>query len=206
MSKPWEVRLGRRTEIRHRRRYLIVAEDAKSGLEYLLSFKVPSTIARIESEGGAGNTLSVVERALELREQAKRENSPYVHVWCVIDRDDHPLDRYRAAFRLAENCPDVTVIWANECFEIWYLLHFCYRDTSIRRGDIFRELEKPGYLNRRYNKADAEVFDLLKDRCDDAIRNARRLLQFSGSNEVNPSTNLHELVGKLRELQSVDHP
>jgi hypothetical protein len=206
MSKPWGIRLERRGEIRKLRRYLIVSEDAKSGLDYLLSFKVPSKIVQIESEGGAGNTISVVERALKLREQAIRSKSPYVQVWCVIDRDEHPLERYRSAFRLAKDYPDVTVIWANECFEIWYLMHFCYRDTSIGRGALRKELEKPAYLNRPYDKADSEVFELLRDRRDAAIKNARRLSQSNRSNEVNPSTNLHELVETLLRLQSADQP
>ena len=117
MARPWEIALSRRTGQRPSRRYLIVAEDAKSGLNYLLSFQIPPRFAEIVTEGGAGNTVSVVERALHLREEAVRSKAPFIHTWCVFDRDEHPKERYQRAFDLAKPYDDVTVIWANECFE-----------------------------------------------------------------------------------------
>lgn len=200
MPRPWEIPLARGSASRPRRRYLIVAEDSKSGLDYLRAFPI-SPVVQIESEGGAGNTISVVERALELREEALRFRKPYARVWCVIDRDDHPMERYQRAFEAAKPFSDVTVIWANECFELWYLLHFCYRDTGIGRLDLRRELARPNRLNRRYDKADKEVFARLQGRVEVAVRNARRLLQSNPSPDTNPSTNVHELVEQLLKLK-----
>jgi hypothetical protein len=178
-----------------------VAEDAKSGLNYLLSFQIPPRFAEIVPEGGAGNTMSVVERALHLREEAVRSKAPFIHTWCVFDRDEHPKERYQRAFDLAKPHDDVTVIWANECFELWYLLHFCYRDTAIGRADLRRELSKPDRLNRKYDKADKDFFDLLKDKRPAAFRNAARLLKFNPSHWTNPSTNIHRLVERLMAIQ-----
>lgn len=200
MPRPWEIPLARGSASRPRRRYLIVAEDSKSGLDYLRAFPI-SPVVQIESEGGAGNTISVVERALELREEALRFRKPYARVWCVIDRDDHPMERYRRAFEVARPFSDVTVIWANECFELWYRLHFCYRDTRIGRMDLRRELVRRDRLNRPYDKADKAVFALLQGRVEVAIRNARRLLQSNHSPDTNPSTNVHELVEQLLKLK-----
>jgi hypothetical protein len=93
------------------------------------------------------------------------------------------------------------VVWANECFELWYLLHFCYRDTGIGRGDLYKELSKSDRLNRKYDKADKTVFELLKGRRSTAHRNASRLLEFNSSPLTNPSTNVHNLVATLERLQ-----
>ena len=122
--------------------------------------------------------------------------------WCVIDRDEHPIDRYRRAFELAKNYDDVTVIWGNECFELWYLLHFCYRDTPIGRAELRREISKPDRLNRKYEKSDDAIFALLKEKLPDAQRNATRLLRFNPSPMANPSTNIHQLVERLLALQA----
>src|SRR6266550_4495125 len=107
MARPWNIDLSRRSFQRPRRRYLIVAEDAKSGLDYLRAFRVPPKFAEIMPEGGAGNTVSVVERALVLREHALSKKAPFIHTWCVIDRDEHPKERYQHAFDLAKPHDDV---------------------------------------------------------------------------------------------------
>ena len=200
-TKPWE-RAGKALRNRSLRRYLIVAEDAKSGLDYLRSFQIPDNYAHIVAVGGAGNTVSVVEKALELREKAAHARQPFVHTWCVIDRDEHPLERYRLAFARAKMYRDVTVIWANECFELWYLLHFCYRVTAIGRAELRKELSRSDRLNRKYDKADAEIFELLRGKRRNAHRNAERLLASNPSPEINPSTNIQVLVGQLEALQT----
>ncbi len=167
-----------------------------------MSFEVPTDYAEIVSEGGAGNTVSVVEKALELKKKAEYQNRPFVHIWCVIDRDDFPLGRYNRAFELARKHNDVTVIWANECFELWYLLHFCLRDTPIGRADLRKELSKPGRLNRPYKKADKEIFALLKPLRPTACRNAINLQKTNPSHRQNPSTNVHYLVDRLADIQA----
>ena len=199
-NKRWERGQKERYQ-RSLRRYLIVCEDSKSSLDYLMRFEIPQVYAEIVPEGGAGNTISVVDKAIELKDEAERRNQPFIHCWCVIDRDDHPEDRYKLAFERAKQNKDVSVVWANECFELWYLLHFCYRDTGIKRDDLYKELSKPDRLNRKYDKADKNVFELLKDKRASAHRNAARLLEFNPSPLTNPSTNVHLLVAALERLQ-----
>lgn len=201
MNKSWEKPSGRRKATRSLFRYLIVCEDSKSSLDYLLAFEIPKRFAEIVPEGGAGNTLSVVERGIELKTQAEKDGAPFAHVWCVFDRDDHPIDRYRRAFDLGKPHNDLTVIWGNECFELWYLLHFCYRDTGIRRDKLFKEISTPERLNRKYEKCDKEMFTLLRAHTETAIRNAEKLAKFNRLPAENPSTNIHRLVSELLKLQ-----
>jgi hypothetical protein len=77
---------------------------------------------------------------------------------------------YDRAFQLARS-NGIKVAWANEAFEIWYLLHFNYHDTGISRDDYKAKL-KP---NLDYDKADKTVYEKTKPFQGDAIRNARRL-------------------------------
>ncbi len=202
MAKRWERPTVRRTPTRSLFRYLIVCEDSKSCLDYLLAFEIPKDFAEIVPEGGAGNTVSVVERGIELKAQAEKEGAPFSHVWCVFDRDEHPTDRYRRAFELGRLHNDLTVIWGNECFELWYLLHFCYRDTAIGRAELRKEISKPDRLNRKYEKCDKEVFALLQTLTGTAIRNAEKLAKFNRLPAANPSTNIHRLVSELLKLQA----
>lgn len=220
MSKPWEKDNVRRKPERKIQRHLIVCEDAKSAADYLRCFKVPKEFAEVVVEGGAGNTASVVEEALKLRKAAAKSRITYAKIWCVFDRDPVAGTKVRQdvaiaknfhrAFDLARENPEVEIIWANECFELWYLLHFAYQNTPIAREKIYERLAQPdpNGLGKKYYKSDTAVFDALKGkRREKAKKNAKRLLD-SYFGEVkpaddNPSTNIHELVVVLEQLQEL---
>ena len=205
MAKPWHQHTGRKPPVRRLTRHLIVCEDKRSGADYLRSFKVPKHVAEITVVGGAGNTLSVVQKGIQLQQSASAKGAPYAKVWCVIDRDDHPLDRYQQAFQLAaSHHPEFTVIWANECFELWYLLHFSHHTSAIGRDDLFRKLAHPDRLGKSYSKTDTSITIYLAPMRDQAIRRAVKLLDDVSNPRQphlhNPSTNLHELIKVLIAL------
>jgi hypothetical protein len=177
MAKPWDKTKQKRERetqrLRSLHRYLIVCEDEKSSCFYLQSFPHDPKIVQIVTEGSAGNTISVVDKGIELKTRAQKDKVPYVQTYCVIDRDEHPVDRYRKAFEEARKHNDLRVIWANEAFELWYLLHFAYNDAAIDRHDLNRKLSK--HLGESYDKADDQVFEKLAARKDAAHHNACRL-------------------------------
>ena len=188
------------------RRYLIVAEDSKSSLDYLKSFPHNTDLVQIVPHGGAGNTLSVVKKGIELRDEAAAKGEPFVHVYCVFDKDDFQDDDYHNAVDKARSRNDVSAIWSNECFELWDLLHFVYRSTGIGRHDLYREVSK--HIEKSYDKADKSIYGRLLDRQDNALRNARRL--YVKTCELtsrpwmeNPCTNVHILVETLRKLKDI---
>ncbi len=98
------------------------------------------------------NTDSLVQDAIDRQQAALRENRPFNEVWCVFDRDSFPQGNYNRAFQLAQN-NGIKIAWANEAFELWYLLHFNYHDTGIGRGDYAEKL-RPHFS---YDKADEEI-------------------------------------------------
>jgi hypothetical protein len=98
------------------------------------------------------------------------------------------------------------VIWANECFELWYLLHFCFRNTAINRHQLPNELSRADRLGKRYNKADQSIYAILESKIDVALHHAQQLEDHYGSDlksvRDNPSTNIHHLVRQLLKLKA----
>jgi len=205
--KPWErADAGRSRDTRSRRRVLIVCEDEKSSRDYFQAFPVDRSRTEIVALGTGLNTLSLVEHAIGLRNRADGSGTPYASVWCVFDRDSFPENNYRKAFALArEN--GMRVAWANEAFELWYLLHFNYHDTALPRAHYAAKLRP--HLSSAYNKADASMYDHLESRQATALKNARRLerhwaeLSVNNPERENPSTGIHKLVEHLNELRNL---
>jgi hypothetical protein len=203
-NKPWEQKSpGRRpAATQERRRVLIVCEDSKSACYYFKSFKIDPKRAEVFPVGTGMNTDSLVAEAIRLKDIAAQACQPYSEVWCVFDRDSFPLENYDRAFQMAR-AKGIKVAWANEAFEIWYLLHFNYHDTGVSRDDYHAKLKQCGL---EYDKADKAIYAQMKDRQPAAFKHARRLerhwnemgKQFS--ERENPSTSVHKLVEFLNEL------
>lgn len=202
--KPWTAKGGRRKAIRQLYRHFIFCEDKKSAADYLRAFEVPREYVEVIVKGGAGNTDTVVAVALKEREKLIYHRVPYAAIWCVFDRDSFPPQNFNRAFDLARPFHDVHVIWANECFELWYLLHFNLRVTPIGRNELISLLGKPSCFGKKYQKANKGTFDALKDRLPTAIQNAKTLHSHYGGKpnpeRDNPSTNVHFLVETLVQL------
>jgi hypothetical protein len=201
-NKPWEQKpTGRRQpETLERRQVLIVCEDEKSSCDYFKAFNIDSKRAHVETVGTGMNTDSLVEYAIQLKTKASQ---PYNGIWCVFDRDDFKPANYDRAFQLARN-NGIKVAWANEAFEMWYLLHYNYFDTGIRRHDYKDKLEDR--IHQTYDKADTHMYELVKPHQETALRNARRLEKKwidegkRNPERENPSTSIHKLVDFLNEL------
>lgn len=192
----------RRKVIRNRRRYLIVSEDSKSSVDYLKSFPYDEELVEIVTEGGAGDPARVVKTGIALQKEAKKSKEPFIEVYCVFDRDDH--ESYQQAFDLIKGKNSIKAIWSNECFELWYLLHFEFRNSGMERKEIYSKLNE--LLGREYDKGDISVVEQLKDKMGQAHANAAKLLEYAYDENpqapwmVNPSTKMHELVQKLIKL------
>lgn len=204
VSKPWEQRpAGRRpADTRERRRVLIVCEDSKSSRFYFESFPIDPKRAEVFPLGTGMNTDSLVEEAMGLATKAVKACQPYSQVWCVFDRDSFPLENYHRAFELAR-ANGLKVAWANEAFELWYLLHFNYLDAGISRDDYKGKLKNCGL---EYDKADETIYAKVIDWQATAMKHARKLERYWNDmgkqfpERQNPSTSVHKLVEFLNEL------
>ncbi len=146
-----------------------------------------------------------MEHAVELKRSAIRKREPYNEVFAVFDRDSFPAQNFNRAFQLARNA-GVQPIWANEAFELWYLLHFDFINTAITRTKYADMLQQR--LQMEYEKNDATIYDLLLVKQPVALRNAARLkkhwieMRQGGCDpeSCNPSTNINELIEFLNQL------
>jgi hypothetical protein len=206
--KPWKrcQANGRIRGIRNRRRVLILCEDEKSARLYFKGFKLDKRRVEVLAIGSGMNTDSLVQKAIDLKEKAAQYGEPFNEIWCVFDRDSFPAQNFNRAFQLADN-HGIFVAWANEAFEIWYLLHFNYHDTGISRADYGGRLS--ARLGCEYDKADDQIYARLESHQGAAMKHAQRLerhwVEMGGYNRenANPSTNIHKLVEFLNEFKEI---
>ena len=166
---------------------------------------------RIEIKGIGYNTLSLVDFALEFieREKIKIDDSKNSdECWVVFDKDDFEQHFDNAINKAEAN--NLRVAYSNECFEVWYLLHFSFFQSAISRNFYEEKLTDNlrKFTNNKkieYRKNSEDIYSIIKNKEKDAIRNAKKLLG-SYKNEKsfskkNPSTTVYLLVENLNRLK-----
>jgi hypothetical protein len=177
-----------------------LCEDEKTAPNYFRKFPFNPDDILIEVYGTGANTLSLVEEAVSRKLKADSSGNKYIAVWTVFDRDSFSAQNFNEAFVLAKR-NGIKVAYANQCFELWYWLHFDLQQTSVSRSEYGRRLSER--LGRRYGKSDSTLYDELLSHQSSAIRNAKKLLSFYGvcnPEKDDPSTNVQILVEYLNEF------
>jgi hypothetical protein len=213
LKRTARVEKKRKEKIREVRVYfLIVCEGEKTEPNYFKSFKtnVKSFVYTINTLGEGSNTKDLVKRTIKARHNSSQE---YDSVWAVFDRDSFSPNNFNGAIELAGN-NDIKVGWSNEAFELWYLLHFQYRNTYMSREDYKSVIEKE--VNDKiatqskskkpkkfiYKKNSLEIYSILEKYGNQkqAINNAEKLILNHSCNNFaihNPCTRVHLLVEEL---------
>lgn len=162
-----------------------------------------------EKYKGGYNTISLVDFALKFIKKEKI-NLSKDECWVVFDKDDFDKN-FDNAIKKAK-AGGLAVAYSNEAFELWFLLHFNFMNSAIGRKDYNRKI-KENYIREtgdkkyRYNKSSAvlPLIGLIRNREQDAIRNAKKLLQqFKNEKSFikkNPSTTAYLLVERLNKLK-----
>lgn len=189
--------------------FLIVCEGQKT--DHIISSRSIIAFALytgIETQGEGCDPLGVVDAAIELR---KNSAKPLNSVWAVFDKDDFPPSRFRQAIEKAERY-GIKCAWSNEAFELWYILHFHYRNTPMSRTEYQKCIEKE--MNQKileqegkkgkfiYRKNAKDMHDLLLKYGDEtqAIKWAEKLAKTFDTTEYvkhNPCTMVFRLVEEL---------
>ena len=172
--------------------FLIVCEGTKTEPNYFRDFRVAGKIMVI-----GRNPIRIVKKAEEL--QASNE---YDQVSCVFDRDQWTPNDFNNAIKNAED-KGFKVAYSNEAFELWYILHFYFLDTATSRHDYCKKLDV--LLGKQYSKNSDTMYDDLLKRQDEAIKNAKKLLEQykpCTPSQDNPSTTIFLLVEELNKSKS----
>ena len=203
MRRPWKRTKSYRRSVAQRTirtRILIVCEGQKTEPNYFRKFPLDTEVVELVVDGTGMSTLSLVDKAMELVDKASSQKCPYNQAWCVFDKDSFPLNLFNQAILKARN-NEIHVAYSNECFELWYYLHFQFTDTAFHRSQYAHKLTRE--MNQKYVKNSPDMYDLLKNNQDDAIRNSKKLLNRYGKcipARDNPSTTVHELVATLNSF------
>lgn len=213
---------------------IIACEDSISSPTYFKMMieqlikekKITQDSIVIVPHDGTTHPTGVLENLKSYKNQYGKTYKEFDHKWIVFDRDSekvngggHTAQDFNSAIMNAKNGRknlNVDVAYANDTFELWYLLHFEYRITAIIRDEIvqeviekLKELEPNKFVNLNKENIKKEnyskyIFEILLDKQSIAINNATKLLESYGENHNpeadNPSTTIHLLVTLLNEI------
>jgi hypothetical protein len=133
-------------------------------------------------------------------------------IWCIFDVDDFYKNDGSNLLTLIKKALSnkIKIVYCNECFELWILLHFCNVPAYVSRKNLEKKIgeffSKYGLGKFRKNQ---KVFGILLPYQDQAIKNAKRILKYSYhiipwsrvlSQQGNPSTNIHFLIEEIYKL------
>ena len=193
--------LSRRQSVREiKQSFLIVCEGEKTEPDYFKAFRM--TAATIKAVGQAMNTMTLVNKAISIREADQKRKRVYDQCWVVFDKDDFPAKDFNQAIQLAEK-NGFHVAYSNQGFEYWFLLHFNLYTGAIHRNQYKDMLTK--LTGMPYSKSEgygAVMYNLLLSRQQQAISNAETVLaEISHGNpaEEESSTTVHRLVWELNK-------
>lgn len=193
-------------------KFLIIAvcEGKNTEPQYLEKFASDhgNGLVRLELIAPAGAPITIVNKAVdkikELCTKAKKKDAnsfdKNYEVWAVFDVDEHPNIPKAMDMARANN---VKTAISNPCIEIWVLLFFDFHGASIHRHDLQNKL---AHLIPTYNPNGSKIidYDLLRDGYAIAKKRAQKLManhEETGVNfpQGNPSTNIYQLLDKIRE-------
>ncbi|MBO0939234.1 RloB domain-containing protein [Fibrella sp. HMF5335] len=170
-------------------RLLVVTEGVNTEVSYFRQFQMPNV--QVRTVGTGYNTLSLVRRAEQVRDEERLKGSEYDQVWCVFDRDDFDAEDFNEAVRLAQHLfGDGRVAYSNQSFEYWLLLHFLdHQGGAMHRQQYDARLNEclapygVQYEGRKSKRISTDFFDLMlaidpqtrRRRIDQAITRAERV-------------------------------
>ena len=193
--------LSRRQGVREiKQSFLIVCEGEKTEPDYFKAFRM--TAATIKAVGQAMNTITLVNKAISIREAEKKRKRVYDQCWVVFDKDDFPAKDFNQAIQLAEK-NGFHVAYSNQAFEYWFLLHYNLYTGAIHRNQYKDMLTR--LTGMPYSKSEgygAVMYNLLLSRQQQAINNAETVLaEISRGNpaEEESSTTVQRLVSELNK-------
>lgn len=195
------------------KRYLIVCEGTKTEPLYFEAIKKKIELkykdrldvreVSIDIDGTGRNTESLVKYTMRV---VKESLVPYNNVWCVFDKDDFSNSQFNDAILKSEN-EGYQVAWSNESIELWFILHFEYLNSSLKRSDYISKLNEiftqKNINNGSYKKNQNNIFEILylTGSLHTAIANAKKLDELycdvQSPAKMNPSTKVYKLVEEL---------
>jgi len=185
-------RKGRKSRIENNT--ILIVCGGKTEEKYFKQWNIDLGKIKVKPVTQPKNPMNIVEHAIKMR---SLEN--YRQVWCVFDKDEFE-DFDEAIFYAYKN--GINTAFSNKAFEYWFLIHYekTYRSMNIK--DLIEKLSS--YIGEKYKKGGQDMYNLLKDKIDIAIQNAKWGHQLHKKEGGKPSvwescTTVYELVEELKK-------
>ena len=197
--------------------WLFVCEGTKTEPNYLNSLikyaNENSSQAPIKADvrGVGRNTENLVRCVDDFFEYADKFISlkrglPYAKTFVLFDKDSFNANQFNNAINMAK-LRGYIPIWSNECFELWYLLHFDYYNSDNGRETYFQRLTE--LLGEEYDKAD-DIFTKIHTpaRMKNAMNNSKKLEKIFEDNapphKKVPCTKMYVLIEEIQRQLRID--
>lgn len=186
---------------------VVCCEGKNTEPQYIKEFASAygNKLVKIEPIPAAGVPLTLVQRAIQEKEQRQKSASrsrdsfsKAFQVWGVFDIDEHP--NVPEAIDLARR-NGIKLCISNPCFDLWGLLHFANQDAPIHRHKAQKKLsaEMPSYDPGKGKYFD---YDLLHPLYATAKSRAELLMKRREEEDTprgNPSTDIFKLLDLIIE-------
>lgn len=193
--------------------FLIFTEETKTEPAYFSGFKKAVEAERpskalIEIVGVGEATIKLLSFAEEFIEKYQIRDA---EIWLVTDKDDFPDAQFNEIVRQCKKRDKQKFMnnywhcaWSNECFELWFILHFSFYQAAVSRNEYFRMLKeqfrKLGL--ETYAKNDDHLFEILVKYGSPkkAIKFSEKLYQekkYLMPSNAKPYTTVYALVAEL---------
>ena len=210
------TRKSRALELRNAR-WLIVCEGEETEVNYfesLINYANSKSNKKINHtvKGLGMNTDSLVKSVDNLIRKTetyvKDSMVSFEKIFVVFDKDSFSASNFNEAINRCHRLGYIP-LWSNECFELWYILHFEYLTSGIGRQIYFDKLSR--LMGKKYSKSDKnfELIGTVK-KIPTAYRNATKLLE-RHSNDKNksyskmvPCTTVHKIIDELEQSLDIE--
>ncbi|WP_370575617.1 RloB family protein [Methanomethylovorans sp.] len=185
-----------------RNKMLIICEGEKTEPMYFENYRTPqNNLDVIPIPSSRKDVGSIVEFAKKKMQDLDIKGGD--SIWCVFDCDENTDNDISTACRNAGESIDMCL--SNPSFELWFLLHFSYIETSLQNDGLI------GLLKRKipdYNKS-SDCYQILGPLTNTAIRNSKKLEHFHldngtelNSTQSNPSTQVYRIIEGIQRFNN----
>ena len=191
----------------------IFTEGAQTEINYVRGY----INAYLKSKGHTAHDIIIEQpndsSPLGLLNAARQSRLPMDEMWIVFDCDQH-ANKHETFKGAAED--KIGIAYSSISFETWILLHFTYSTRAYGScGELMKVLDK--HYSNGYDKAMNNLFEETAgadySRLRKAIVNAKRLVREIQTvnaakpiHELNPYTNVHELLEAIDAFIIRNHP
>ncbi|WP_256623635.1 RloB family protein [Methanolobus chelungpuianus] len=186
-----------------RNKMLIICEGEKTEPMYFGNYRTPqNNVDVIPIPSSRKDVGSIVEFAKKKLQDLDIKGGDLI--WCVFDCDDNTDDKISTAYKNAGK--SINICLSNPSFELWFLLHFSYIETSLQNDGLIELLKRqiPEYCKN------IDCYQILEPLTDTAIKNSKKLEQLHinngteiNSTKSNPSTQVYKIIEVIKQFNNV---